>query len=123
MRRLLILMGALSIASFAEAQSFTRDWRPEERTVIGDFSRVSAIASSSERVYIVAGSAVLVWNPQFRHWEGAFDPPDPSLLARVFTSLADPLDNSLWLGRQSGWVHYQPDLQLWDQGLVPDGVV
>src|SRR4051812_44778961 len=117
MRRLLIAICALCIACSAEAQSFTRDWRPEERTVVGDFSRVSAIATTSERVYIVAGSAVLVWNPQFRRWEGAFDPPDPSLLERVFTSLADPLDNSLWLVRQSGWVHYQPDLQLWDQGL------
>jgi hypothetical protein len=123
MRRLLLAMGALCLASSGEAQSFTRDWRPEERTVIGDFSRVSAVATSSERVYIVAGSSVLVWNPQFRHWEGAFDPPDPALLTRVFTALADPLDNSLWLGRQAGWVHYQPDLQLWDQGLVPDGVV
>ena len=62
--------------------------------MIGDFSRVSAIATSAERVYIVASSAVLLWNPQFRHWDGTFDPPDPSLLERVFSSLADPLDNS-----------------------------
>ncbi len=123
MRGLLLVLAALCVASPAVSQSFTRDWRPEERTVIGDFTRVSAIASSSERVYIVSSSAVLVWNPQFRHWEGSFDPPDPSLLQRVFSALADPLDNSLWLARQDGWVHYQPDLQLWDQGRVPDGVV
>ncbi len=114
---------AVGIASPGFAQSFTRDWRPEERTVIGDFSRVNAIATSSERVYIVSPSAVLVWNPRFHHWEGSFDPPDASLLSRVFTALADPMDNSLWLARQNGWVHYQPDLQLWDQGLVPDGVL
>jgi ligand-binding sensor domain-containing protein len=114
---------ALGLATPAGAQSFTRDWRPEERTVIGDFSRVTAIATSSDRVYIASPSAVLIWNPQFRRWEGSFDPPEPSLLARVFTSLADPLDNSLWLARTDGWVHYQPDLQLWDQGNVADGVV
>jgi ligand-binding sensor domain-containing protein len=90
--------------------------------VIGDFSRVSAIATSAERVYIVSPSAVLIWNPQFHRWDGVFDPPDLSLLNRVFTALADPLDNSLWLARQNGWVHYQPDIQLWDHGLVPDGV-
>ena len=123
MRGPLAALAAVCLTSAAHAQSSTRDWRPEERTVIGDFSRVSAIATSAERVYIVSSSAVLLWNPQFRHWDGAFDPPDQSLLNRVFSGLADPLDNSLWLVRQDGWVHYQPDLQLWDQGQVPDGVL
>jgi ligand-binding sensor domain-containing protein len=123
MRCSFAVMTALCLATPAGAQSFTRDWRPEERTVIGDFSHVTAIATSSDRVYIVSPSAVLIWNPQFRRWEGSFDPPARSLLAGVFTGLADPLDNSLWLARQNGWVHYQPDIQLWDQGLVPDAVV
>jgi hypothetical protein len=123
MRHLLALLPTLYLASLAGAQSSTRDWRPEDRTVIGDYSRISAIATSSDRVYIVSPYAVLIWKPQFRHWEGSFDPPNPSLLARVFTALADPLDNSLWLARPEGWVHYQPDIQLWDQGVVPDGVV
>ena len=123
MRLSVVVLSALCFATPAPAQSFTRDWRPEERTLIGDFSRVTAIATSSERVYIVTPSAVLIYNPQFRRWEGVIDPPTPTLLERVFTALADPLDNSLWLARQKGWVHYQPDIQLWDQGLVPDGVV
>ena len=123
MRHLLAVFAILCLTSPATAQSFTRDWRPDERTVIGDFSRINAIAASLDRVYIVSPSAVLVWNPQFRRWEGAFDPPTPSLLARVFTALADPLDNSLWLARRDGWVHYQPEIQLWDQGPIPDGVV
>ncbi|HEX2416495.1 MAG TPA: hypothetical protein VHJ83_00020, partial [Micromonosporaceae bacterium] len=50
------------------------------------------------------------------------DPPDPALLARVFTGLTDPLDNSLWLARPDGWIHFQPDIELWDQGLVPEGI-
>ena len=121
MRRLLAL--SLLIWPFrAAAQSYSRDWRPEDRTVIGDFSRISAIASSAERVYFVAPAGVLIWNPQFQRWEGSFDPPDRSLLAQVFAGLTDPLDNSLWLARAGGWVHYQPDIQLWDQGLVPEGI-
>jgi hypothetical protein len=122
MRPLLVVLATLRLTSPAGAQSPTRDWRPEDRTVIGDFSRIGAIATSSDRVYIVSPSAVLIWNPQFHRWEGSFDPPNPSLLAGVFTGLADPVDNSLWLARPDGWVHYQPDLQLWDQGAVPDGV-
>jgi len=123
MRRPIAVLTALCLATPAGAQSFTRDWRPEERTVIGDFSRVTAIATSADRVYIASPSAVLIWNPLFRRWEGSFDPPAPSFLARVFTGLTDPLDNSLWLARSDGWVHYQPDLRLWDQGTVPDAIV
>jgi hypothetical protein len=123
MRGTLTALATFCLTAAAHAQSSTRDWRPEERTVIGDFSRVSAIATSAERVYIVSSSAILLWNPQFRHWEGSFDPPDPSLLSRVFSALADPLDHSLWLVRQDGWVHYQPDIQLWDQGPAPDGIL
>jgi ligand-binding sensor domain-containing protein len=123
MRRLLAVLAGVSLVSSIEAQTFTRDWRSEDRAVIGDFSRITAIAASSDRVYIASPAAVLIWNPQFRRWEGSFDPPTASLLNRVFAALTDPLDNSLWLARPDGWVHYQPDIQLWDQGTVPDGVV
>ena len=123
MRRHFAVLAAVGLTSSAAAQSSTRDWRPEDRTVIGDFSRVNAIATSSDRVFIASPTAVLIWNPLFHHWEGSFDPPDRTLLAQVFTGLADPLDNSLWLARPDGWIHYQPDIQLWDQGLVPEGIV
>lgn len=116
------VFAGLCLASVAAAQSATRDWRPEDRTIIGDYSRVSAVATSMDRVYITSPAGVLIWNPQFQRWEGAFDPPDRSLLARVFSGIADPLDNSLWLARPDGWVHYQPDIQLWDQGPAPEGI-
>jgi ligand-binding sensor domain-containing protein len=123
MRCLFVALLTAGLAAPLVAQSFTRDWRPEDRTVLGDFSRVNAIATSADRVFITSPAGVLIWNPQFQRWEGSFDPPERGLLDRVFTSLADPLDNSLWLARADGWVHYQPDIQLWDQGTVPDGVL
>jgi ligand-binding sensor domain-containing protein len=114
---------ALALVSSVQAQSFTRDWRPEDRTIVGDFSRVSAIATASDRVFIASPTGLLIWNPQFQRWEGSVEPPDRALLTRVFAALADPLDNSLWLARPDGWIHYQPDIQLWDQGAVVDGIV
>ncbi|HZI76237.1 MAG TPA: hypothetical protein VFD73_19890, partial [Gemmatimonadales bacterium] len=125
MRCVLALAFLLSLSSRgpAAAQSPTRDWRPEDRTIIGDFTRISAIATTMDRVYIVSPSGVLLWNPQFQKWDGVVDPPDPGLLAGVFTGLADPLDNSLWLAASNSWVHYQPDIQLWEHGVVPDGVL
>ena len=41
----------------------------------------------------------------------------------VFASLVDPLDQSVWFARADGWLHYQPELQIWDEGRVPDAVV
>jgi ligand-binding sensor domain-containing protein len=111
------------LPSAAPAQSPSRDWRLEDRTVIGDFSRITAVAAAIDRVYAASPSAVLMWNPQFHQWQGPYDPPDTTILSRVFGGLVDPLDNSLWLERPDGWVHFQPELQLWDHGDVPQGVV
>ena len=64
-----------------------------------------------------------IWHPQFQTLGRALRASRRDALARVFAALVDPLDQSLWLARADGWVHYQPELQLWDQGAVPDGVV
>ncbi|MEP6686872.1 MAG: hypothetical protein ABJC36_00900 [Gemmatimonadales bacterium] len=120
--RPLLLALTLFAALPVRAQSPSRDWRPEDRTVIGDFSRITAIAAALDRVYAASPSQVLLWNPQFHQWQGPYDPPDPNLLTRVTGALVDPLDNSLWLAGADRWVHFQPELQFWDQGLVPGGV-
>jgi hypothetical protein len=117
------VLACLALATPVLAQSPSRDWRPADRTVIGDFTYITSIACALDRVYITSPAAVLLWHPQFQQWEGPYDPPDPALLSRVFGSLVDPLDNSLWLARPDGWVHYQPELQVWDSGAVPDGVI
>lgn len=109
-------------AGTARAQTASRDWRPEDRTVVGDFSRITSVAASLDRVYVSSPTAVLIWNPQFRQWQGPYDPPALQMLQRVVGALVDPLDNSLWLARPDGWTHFQPELQLWDQGTVPAGV-
>ena len=116
------LLVCCALAGPLSAQS-SRDWRPSDRTIIGDFSRVTAIATALDRVYITSPSALLVWHPQFRRWEGPYTPPDPGMLSGVFAGLVDPLDMSLWLARADGWVHYQPELDLWEQGRVGESVV
>jgi len=123
MRRLLAALACLTLAAAAVGAAQSRDWRPADRAVIGDFTRITSIAGALDRVYITSPTSALLWQPQFQQWEGPYDPPDPSLLTRVFASLVDPLDNSLWLARPEGWVHFQPELRLWDSGTVPDGVV
>jgi hypothetical protein len=113
----------LVTACAAAAQSPSRDWRVEDRTVIGDFSRITSIATSMERVYVTSPTSLVIRHPQFQSWSGPFQPPRSDALAGVFIALVDPLDQSLWLARADGWLHYQPELQIWDEGRVPDGVV
>jgi ligand-binding sensor domain-containing protein len=110
-------------ASAAAAQSPSRDWRPEDRTVIGDFSRITSIASSMERLYVTSRTSLVIRHPQLQSWSGPFEPPNRDALIGVFAALVDPLDQSLWLARSDGWLHYQPELQLWEEGRVPDAVV
>jgi hypothetical protein len=122
-RPFLCALALVALPLALRAQAPSRDWRPEDRTVIGDFTRITAIAAAIDRVYVSSTDAVLIWNPQFHQWQGPYDPPDPAMLARVFGALVDPLDNSVWLGRPEGWIHFQPELNLWDRGAVPDGIV
>jgi hypothetical protein len=100
----------------------TRDWSLEDRVVIGDFSRITSVAAASDRVYATSPTALLIWRPQFARWEGPYLPPEPRYLEGVFAALPDPLDNSLWLARRDGWVHFAPELQMWSAGEAPAAV-
>src|SRR5512145_90119 len=116
------LLPLLLAATPGRAQTASRDWRPADRTVIGDFSRITAVAAALDRVFVASPTGVLIWHPQFRTWEGPYDPPNDTELVGVFAGLVDPLDQSLWLARSDGWVHFQPELEIWDQGQVSGGV-
>jgi len=114
------LLGFLPTA--LHGQHLTRDWPPEDRAVIGDFSVITSVAATIERVYATSRSMLVIWRPLERRWEGPYDPGAVGALDRVFRAAADPLDQSLWLARTDGWIHYQPEMRVWQGGVVP-GVV
>lgn len=114
----LLMAGARSLPA-----QISRNWRPEDRVVIGDWTRVRAVAAGPERVFVVSPDAVLIWRPQFRRWEGPYDGPTSGALDRVVSGMLDPLDSSLWLATFDGWLHFQPDLQLWESGQAGGRVI
>lgn len=124
MRPVALALAALCLTSPAllHAQRPSRDWAPEDRVILGDFSIIRALATSTERLYVVGSSGVMIWRPIEQRWEGPWSPPDPRILERAFTALVDPLDQSLWIGRPEGWVQFQPELRLWSSGVVPGRV-
>lgn len=90
----------------------------EHRVVIGDFSHVLAVAAGSERVWIVTPDAVLGWDHRFNRWDQPAPFEEAASLARIEWALVDPLDQSLWLAHPDGWMHWQPDLRMWDGALA-----
>jgi hypothetical protein len=115
-----VVVTALAAVPSLGAQA--RDWSPEDRAIIGDFSRIVAVAVSRERVFAVTPSTVLMWDPLARRWQGPWQPPEAALLRDVFLAFADPLDGGLWLARRGGWLRFDPGIQLWEQGTVPAAV-
>ncbi len=115
-----ILMLTWALAAPLTAQ--TRDWAPEDRAVIGDFTRISAVATSIDRVFAVSPAGVVAWDPQGHRWQGPWQPRDPTQLNDVGLAFADPLDGALWLVRRGGWLRFDPGLRLWEEGSVPGSV-
>jgi ligand-binding sensor domain-containing protein len=102
-----------------DSPSASAPWLSEDRIVIGDFSRVIAVAAGQERVWIVSPDAVLGWDHRFQRWDGPHPLERGGSLQQVQWALVDPLDQSLWLGHPGGWLHWQPDLRVWDGGTAP----
>lgn len=118
----LSVLSVLSILS-ATPSAAQSTWSPADRAVIGSFTHITAVAVAPDRVYLTSPSALLTWDPQLRRWDGPFVPPDPHMLDQVFCGLVDPLDNSLWLARADGWVHFTPQGGRWGAGMVPAAVL
>lgn len=116
-----MLFLAVCVTAAARAQS--RDWSPDERAVLGDFTRVNAVAATLQKVYSITPDAVLAWDPLARKWDGPYTPRDPGDLTQVFAAIADPLDNSLWLVRRNGWLRFDPTIRFWEQGFIPGTVI
>lgn len=115
------LTGALA-ATPLRAQQPSRDWSPEDRVVLGDFSHITSVAAALDRVYVTSYSSLAIWRPLTRQWDPPVMPPPGIDLGSVTCALIDPLDNSLWLSQPDGWIHYQAELRLWEQGRVAEGV-
>ncbi len=118
-RRLVLLVLLVAPMEDVTAQGLPRLWLPDDRIILGDFSHITSIAAGPDRVFITAPASLVTWDPRSRRWHGPFDPPDPSYLTGVFASLLDPIDFSVWLVRQSGWTHYDPNIDAWDRGSIP----
>ncbi|MFI5235191.1 MAG: hypothetical protein ACHQXA_05715 [Gemmatimonadales bacterium] len=98
-------------------------WRPEDRTIVGSFNRITAVATSFTVVYVASDAAVVTWDPLGHRWGLPVAADVPGGLADVTAGLIDPLDQTLWLAERAGWIHYEPMLRRWSQGRTASPVV
>ncbi len=95
-----------------------RSFRPEDRVLLSDFSRVTALAATFNRIYVAYPRALAIWQPLQQRWDVPRSPPNPAALRDVVGAVADPLDESVWLATRNGWLHYDPLGDQWSGGAV-----
>jgi len=104
------------------AQSGTSLWRPDERVVITDFSRVNALAAGEDALFVATDGGLGTYDLRFHRWEMPVTRIDGYPYEQVIAALADPVDRSVWLGTAQAVVHYQPDLEQFERVSAPGAV-
>jgi ligand-binding sensor domain-containing protein len=121
-----VLLGVLLMATphlglrTSDAQS---RWRPEDRAIVGAMLDIFAVATSFERLYVVSADQVLFRDQGRSEWSGPFPGPGLARAQDARGSIVDPLDRSLWVVTTVGWLHYDPTLEIWEQGFTGETIL
>ncbi len=84
------------------AQAGSGAWEADERVVITDFQRVTALARSSDRLFAATDGGLVVYNDAFEEWELPITREDGYPDAPVLALGWDDRDGTLWLSTRSG---------------------
>ncbi|MES2303869.1 MAG: hypothetical protein V4558_00065 [Gemmatimonadota bacterium] len=128
MKRLLLLSALLFTVACGAGTSVggvgvpLRPIRPEDRVLLGDFSRVNAVAAVFDRVYVAYPTSLGIYRSLTHRWEVPRAPAEPRLLNAVFAAIVDGVDQSVWLAIPDGWLHYRAEMDLWERGSIPGRV-
>ncbi len=117
----LVLAAASAAPGCLWAQVPSR-WRPDERAVLQDFSYVTAVAASDQRVFVATPNGLGIYDRNFHRWDPPVTASDGYPQQPVVAALADPSDESVWLATAIGVVHYAPFIRRFDVVPVPGGV-
>ncbi|MCH6546817.1 MAG: hypothetical protein IH798_00085, partial [Gemmatimonadetes bacterium] len=119
-RRLVTTLLAAGTVAAQPATSQTRQWRPEERVVLRDYSTVFQVAATNDAVYAATTGGLIVYDTRFNRWLTPLTELDGFPGGEVVTAmLGDPLDQSMWIVAVDELVHYLPRIQLVERIPVP----
>ncbi len=97
----------------------SRQWRPDERLVVPDLSRVSAVAVTQAYVFAATPEALAVYDRGFGSLREILDRSDGFPGGPINAMVADPTDDTAWLAGNGGWAAYHPFGRRWDGGPLP----
>ena len=113
-------LALLLVAAPAAAQS--RQWRPEDRTLVTDLSVVTAVAATNNVVYAATPGALAIYDRAFASLREVVGPLDGYPETPVTAMVASPTDDALWLATTNGWFAYDAFLRRFDGGSLPGAV-
>ena len=120
MRGAAVLLLAAAAAPAARAQpASSRFWRPEERTLVTDLSGVTAVAATPMIVYGATRDALAVYDRFALTLRDVVGTIDGYPGGQVTAMVADPTNDTAWLGGLGGWAAYQPLGRRFDGGSLP----
>ncbi|MFW6039557.1 MAG: hypothetical protein ACOC9N_00600, partial [Gemmatimonadota bacterium] len=131
-RRLLAAMGAFVLAACggrsavpsASAQAIAGAWRMDERVVVTDFQRATALARSPDRLFIATDGGLAVLRDAFGRWELPVTREDGYPDSQVRALAWDRRDASLWLSTRDGrLLQLEVDGRRWLDSYSVGGVV
>lgn len=115
-----VLAALVGAAGNARAQGApSRLWRPEERLVVPDLSYVTAVAVTQSYVFAATAEALAVYDRASLALREVVVRADGFPLAPVTTMVADPSDDTAWMGGSGFWAAYHPFGRRWDAGPLP----
>lgn len=97
----------------------SRLWRSDERIVVPDLSRVSAVAVTQSYVFAATPDALAVYDRAFGTLREILDRGDGFPGGPINVMVADPSDDTAWLAGNGGWAAYHPFGHRWDGGPLP----
>jgi ligand-binding sensor domain-containing protein len=97
----------------------SRLWRADERLVLTDLSRVTAVAITQAYVFAATPDALAVYDRAFGALSEVLDRGDGFPGGPINAMVADPSDDTAWLAGNGGWAAYHPFGRRWEGGPLP----
>ncbi len=121
MRRaaLVLLLLAVAAPNAGAQPAASRFWRPEERTLVTDLSGVTAVAATQMVVYAATRDALAVYDRYALTLRDVVGTIDGYPGGQITAMVADPTNDTAWLGGFGGWASYQPLSRRFEGGALP----
>jgi len=119
---LLCLVAAVAPGAARAQPATSRFWRPEERALVTDLAGVTAVAATQLVVYAATRDALAVYDRGTLALREVVGTIDGYPGGQVTAMVADPSDDTAWLGGLGGWASYEPFNRRFEAGALPGAV-